>query len=264
MSSRPEPYRKRRSGAPPGLFAVEAAGLRWIDVPGGPRVVRVLREHPDGLDLELLRPVRPTREAAHAFGTSLVRLHDAGAPSFGALPPGVGRSGFFGPLDQPLAMPAGNHDRWGEFYAQCRIGPMVDQLALRGLLAAPLERDLHAVIDRLRSGDWDDDEGPARLHGDLWSGNVMWTADDDGGPGEVVLIDPAAHGGHRLTDLAMLELFGLPHLSAVEEAYQRVHPLPTGWRELVPLHQLYPVGMHAVLFGAGYLGDLGRIAARYA
>lgn len=259
-------HRKRRADGPAGLFATEAAGLRWIDVPGGPRVVRVLGEHRDGLDLEWLSPASPTVEAARAFGTALARLHDAGAPTFGALPPGAGPTGFFGPLDQPLPMPGGDHDRWGEFYARRRIEPMTSMLADRGLLAPALERDLGRVTQRLRDGRWDDDEAPARLHGDLWSGNVMWTGSDGAaGPAvTAVLIDPAAHGGHRLTDLAMLALFGLPHLPTVQDAYRREHPLPDGWRDLLPLHQLYPVGMHAVLFGAGYLGALGRIVARYA
>ena len=110
------------------------------------------------------------------------------------------------------------------------------------------------VIERLNAGEFDDDLPPARLHGDLWSGNVVWTA--DGG----VLIDPAAHGGHRLTDLAMLLLFGGGREERVIGAYRDVGELPGGWRDLVPLHQLHPVMMHAVLFGGGYVGQAEAIA----
>ena len=72
------------------------------------------------------------------------------------------------------------------------------------------------------------EEPPARLHGDLWNGNVLWGLD-----GRVWLIDPAAYGGHREADLAMLALFGLPHLPRVLEAYAEAAPLADGWEERV-------------------------------
>jgi fructosamine-3-kinase len=89
-------------------------------------------------------------------------------------------------------------------------------------------------------------EPPARLHGDLWSGNVLWSGDG------AWLVDPAAHGGHRETDLAMLALFGCPHLSIVLAAYDEAYPLADGWRRRVALHQLFPLLVHTVLFGGGY------------
>ncbi|MGM1058880.1 fructosamine kinase family protein [Saccharothrix sp. Mg75] len=88
---------------------------------------------------------------------------------------------------------------------------------------------------------------PARLHGDLWGGNAHWAAD-----GRAWLIDPAAHGGHRETDLAMLDLFGCPHLDRVLAAYHEVSPLEPGRRDRVPLHQLFPLLVHAALFGREY------------
>jgi fructosamine-3-kinase len=90
------------------------------------------------------------------------------------------------------------------------------------------------------------DEPPARLHGDLWTGNVLWA--DDG----AWVIDPAAHGGHRETDLAMLALFGCPQLDTVLGAYDDAAPLAAGWRDRVGLHQLFPLLVHAALFGGGY------------
>jgi fructosamine-3-kinase len=102
-------------------------------------------------------------------------------------------------------------------------------------------------------------EPPARLHGDLWSGNVLWAAD-----GRAWIIDPAAHGGHRETDLAMLALFGLPHLDRVLAAYDTSWPLAAGWQQRVPLHQLHPLLVHAVLFGGGYGAQAVSAAARYA
>jgi fructosamine-3-kinase len=124
---------------------------------------------------------------------------------------------------------------------------------LEGSDVAVLER----VRDRLASGDLDDGEPPARIHGDLWSGNVMWTPDG------AVLIDPAAHGGHRETDLALLALFGAPYLDEVVAGYEEIHPLADGWRERVPLHQLHCLLVHAVLFGGGYAAQAMAAARRY-
>ncbi|WP_298460086.1 fructosamine kinase family protein [uncultured Cellulomonas sp.] len=259
MTAKPgaDVHRKHRSDAPPGFFACEAAGLRWLAAADAVPVVRVLDVAPDHLDLERLRPAPPTPDRARRLGRGLAGLHDAGAPAWGSPPAGWDGDGFFGPLDEPLPMPAGNHDRWGEFLAERRLEPLRTLLASRGRLGTSLDADLHAVIARLRSGDLDGDDVPARVHGDLWSGNVLWTSSG------AVLIDPAAHGGHREGDLAMLALFGAPHLADVVAGYEEVHPLRPGWHERVTLHQLYPVGMHAVLFGGGYVAQTQAIAARW-
>jgi fructosamine-3-kinase len=143
-------------------------------------------------------------------------------------------------------------DRWGSFYAHERLAPMADRAATR--LDAPTRKAIEDVMARCDSGDFDDDDQPARLHGDLWSGNVMWTS------AGAVLIDPAAHGGHRETDLAMLALFGCPHRGAVLDGYQSVRPLSEGWRDRVGLHQLYPLLAHVVLFGGGYASQASTAA----
>lgn len=146
------------------------------------------------------------------------------------------------------------HRTWGRFYAEEHLKPMLK--SARMTLSARAVHDIKGVIKRYRAGAFDDDDSPARLHGDLWNGNLMWTADG------VVLIDPAAHGGHRESDIAMLHLFGCPHLDAVVEGYQDVQPLRPGWTDRIALHQLYPLLAHLVLFGTGYAYQTHAAARR--
>lgn len=246
---------KRNPSAPPGFFACEAAGLQWLSAAdGGVPCAEVIDYEDTGLTLTRLVSVRPERAAAHEFGSRLAHTHDAGADAFGAPPAGWTGAGFFGPLHHPLPMSMTRHDTWGMFYARERLAPMAARAADR--LSAGTRNVLGAVIDRCEAGDFDDGDQPARLHGDLWSGNVMWT------PEGAVLIDPAAHGGHRETDLAMLALFGCPHADAVIDGYQSQRRLRDGWRDRVGLHQLYPLLAHVVLFGGGYASQTGAAARR--
>jgi fructosamine-3-kinase len=236
---------KHHGGAPFRYFSWEAAGLQWLSsVDGGVPCARVVSVDATSLTLGRLSSVSPSAEAARVFGGQLAVTHDAGAAAFGAGPDGWDGPGFFGPLSQPLPMSLLPHRSWGDFYAEERLAPMAELAARR--LDASTRVVVDSVVTRCCAGDFDDDDRPSRLHGDLWSGNVMWTPDG------VVLIDPAAHAGHRETDLAMLALFGCPHYDAVVDGYQRVRALNAGWRNRIGLHQLFPLLAHVVLFGDGY------------
>lgn len=244
---------KRNPAAPAAFFACEAAGLQWLSsADGGVPCARVLGYDDTSLALERLPSAAPSQAAAGEFGRRLARTHDAGAVAFGAPPEGWDGPGFFGPMHQPLPMSLTGHERWGAFYARERLAPMARLAADR--LGAECRADVGAVIARCEAGDLDDGDVPARLHGDLWSGNVMWT------PEGAVLIDPAAHGGHRESDLAMLALFGCPHLDEIIVGYESVRPLRDGWRGRVGLHQLYPLLAHVVLFGCGYVRQTAAAA----
>jgi fructosamine-3-kinase len=254
MSAR---HRKRSSSAPPGYFAWEAAGLRWLAAAGGAAVVEVLAEGDDHLDLALLAPAPPTPASAERLGRGLARTHTAGAEAFGAGPPGWRGDGWLGPLSEPLPLALGAWDAWGTFYAQARLTALLPAARRRGVLDAAQCAVVDRLAERVAAGTFDTGEPPARLHGDLWSGNVLWTA------GEAVLIDPAAHGGHREADLAMLALFGSPHLARVVAAYDEATPLEDGWRGRVLLHQVHPLLVHAVLFGGSYAAQAVRAARHY-
>ncbi|WP_019144232.1 fructosamine kinase family protein [Aeromicrobium massiliense] len=236
---------KTRPHPPAGFFAAEAHGLRWLREAGGAPVPEVLAVTDDCLVLDWVEPARPSVEAAEAFGRVLAVTHRAGADVFGAE-----RDGYVGlaPLpNRPLAT-------WAEFYAARRVQPYLRLAVDRAAVTPEEAAHVQAALDRI------DDlagpaEPPARLHGDLWAGNVVWSTDT------AWLIDPAAHGGHRETDLAMLALFGVPNLPHVLAAYDEAFPLADGWQRRVGLHQLHPLLVHAVLFGGSY-GARAAAAAR--
>jgi fructosamine-3-kinase len=254
MSAGTAEYVKRSSSAPPGFFAAEAAGLAWLGQAhrlGGAPVVKVRGLGPGSITLERLAPVRPTPGDAHDFGVRLARTHAAGAAWFGCPPDGGSSDGFIGPAPLPHVESPGHADAasWGAFYAARRVLPYLSVARSSGHFDAREAEVVRQVADWLATADprlCGPVEPVARIHGDLWSGNVVWTS--CGG----VLIDPAAHGGHRETDLAMLALFGLPHLDTVIAGYEEVNPLAAGWRKRVPVHQLHPLLVHTVLFGGGY------------
>jgi fructosamine-3-kinase len=172
-------------------------------------------------------------------------MHRAGAPSFGAPWPGFIASLFLPNDDLTGPAALAGRDPWPDWYTARRVLPYlrlaVDAGTLNSADAGLIESAAARAADLAGPA-----EPPSRIHGDCWAGNVVWS----GGSGW--LVDPAAHGGHRETDLAMLALFGAPHLDRILGSYAQEWPLAPGWRQRVPLHQLHPLLVHVCLFGAAY------------
>lgn len=247
----PALFAKTVTAPPPGFFAAEARGLRLLAAagPDGVPVPSVVVVRDDVLVLEWIEQGSPTAQHAEDFGRRLALTHAAGFDVFGSTD---GSDGYIG----TLRLPGGPWETWTAMWAEGRVVPYLRAASDAGSLSPADRRDIEKLLDRL------DDvagpaEAPARIHGDLWSGNVVWSRS-----GPAHLIDPAAHGGHRETDLAMLALFGLPHLDRVLAAYDDTVPLADGWRDRIPLHQLHPVLVHAVLFGGSYGAHAGSLARR--
>jgi fructosamine-3-kinase len=245
---------KSHAAPPPGMFAAEAEGLAWL-AEGPLRVPRVLAVADGFLALEWLElggrgapgadgpGSRPRFE--ERLGRGLAQLHALGAPSFGHA-----RDNYLATLPQDNA-PAPDA---ATFWVDRRLRPTLARLGDPALVDR---------LDRLRARPdrFGPPEPPARLHGDLWWGNIGCTSGARGG--EPVVFDPAVYGGHREIDLAMLALFGDVGDRLVA-AYQEVWPLAADWRSRLPLWQLYPLAVHAVLFGGRYVPQLARSLAALA
>lgn len=241
----PGTFVKRDPNAPPGFFEAEARGLRWLaEVPDGVPVVGVRDVGPAHMVLDKLDPVRPSASDAEAFGARLARTHGAGCSAWGR----ADGDGFIG----PLPLPNGPYATWAELYWCGRVEPYLRRAVDAGLLDLVEARVAEtAVTDAAQDVPA---RSPSRIHGDLWSGNVIWTAH-----GATLIDAGAAHGGHHETDLAMLALFGLPHLDRVRDAYDSIKPLDDAWMDRVGLMQLHPLLVHVVLFGGGYVGQVRRV-----
>lgn len=242
-------FAKTHAAPPAGFFTTEAAGLRWLREPRAVDVPEVLAvsDNPPFLVLEWIEEGRAKSRTERSLGQSLAALHQSGAPTFGREDRRT--TGSRGLPNEPC-------ESWTEFYASQRLLPLAQLAHAERALSKRAISDLEDVATRL------DDLGgepelAARLHGDLWGGNRLV-----GAAGRNWLIDPAAHGGHREFDLAMMRLFGGFGADCFD-AYDEAFPLASGWQERIELHQLAPLVVHAIKFGGGYAGAVERALSRY-
>lgn len=247
---------EKRPTEPQSALA-EAAGLRWLRQ-GSDAVVAVVAADEHCIHTERVTCVAPSPETAFQAGIELARMHSAGAAAFGSPPDGWDGPHYIGTQRQECRP----NPNWAEFYVQQRVLPFAKKAARVGNLSdlGIVERACEAMVDSADALNW---QHPARIHGDLWSGNLLFSTE---GPR---FIDPAAHGGHPYTDLAMLELFGAPHVESIWSGYAEQARWTTARvaeaKAMIPIHQLHPVAVHAVTHGPSYgahLEELARISLR--
>jgi fructosamine-3-kinase len=242
---------KTNHDAPRAMFWAEARGLAWLAEAGALRLPKVLAVGhntvgPSFLVLEYVRQGARRRDFDENLGRGLAALHRFGAPGFG-----LDHDNFIGRLPQRNVP----QRSWADFYRTRRLEPQLQRAVERGLASPAMRRGLERVLTTLEQ-QVGPIEPPARLHGDLWGGNLM--VDETGSP---CLIDPAVHGGHREVDLAMMRLFG-GFAPRVFEAYAEAYPLAPGHEERLPLYQLYPLMVHVNLFGRSYVSSVEEALAR--
>jgi fructosamine-3-kinase len=245
---------KANERAAPAMFPAEARGLEWLREARAlrvPQVIRVSSGEPDEasfLVLEYLEPAPRGSDFEERLGRGLSALHRFGAPAFG-----LTSDNFIGRLPQENT----GHRSWADFYRERRLLPQLRLADTLGHATRPMRKGFDRLFARLPEL-LGPEEAPSRLHGDLWAGNVH--TDEHGEP---CLIDPAAYGGHREVDLAMMRLFG-GFGERCFSAYAEASPLAAGHGERVALYQLYPLMVHVNLFGGAYIGAALRVLAEVA
>lgn len=244
---------KWNASAPAGMFGKEAAGLNEMRQSENPflKIPEVIwsketDDLPGLLLLEYLQPASETAGFDERLGRGIAQLHRKTARQFG-----FHHDNFCGTTVQDNTWT----DNWPEFYAQRRIGRLVQQIkSARGMTSDDLKtyEKLIARMPLLLSHE----TAPSLIHGDLWSGNYMYTAQ---GP---ALIDPACSYADREMELAMMKLFGGFSVS-VWNAYHETFPLSYDWQQRIRLYQLYHVLNHYLLFGGSYGWQALEIAREY-
>ena len=205
----------------------------------GLNIPRVISVTPDQLTLERIHPMAPTKSHWKSLGEGLARMHSIMGGEFG-----FESSNFIG-LNKQINTPQSN---WGEFFVGCRLEyqiGLIDNAALKNRLLSRLERARPKLVDFLNAHA----PRPSLLHGDLWSGNIMF---DKSGPW---LIDPAVYYGDRETDLAMTKMFG-GFEPEFYSSYQQTSPLPKRLEIREKIYNLYHYLNHLNLFGGNYLGGV--------
>lgn len=161
------------------------------------------------------------------LGQNLARLHSRMEKKCG-----LSQNNFIGLTPQKNI----ESDDWGHFFLKYRIQYQINLLGwdpdlIRGKL---LEKFLNKSVS-----------GFSILHGDLWSGNFLYSE------GEFYLIDPAVYYGDPEADLAMTELFG-GFSKSFYEGYQEVRAISTEYKLKRKIYNLYHILNHANIFGGAY------------
>ncbi|MEP2447982.1 MAG: fructosamine kinase family protein [Balneola sp.] len=240
-------FLKWNSSAPDHMFETESKGLKILSDANTDLVIpEVVEVGKNFLLLSLLIPGSGNSGSAYGFGTELAKLHQHSFETFG-----LNHDNFIGKLPQR------NHQRqnWADFFVSERIEPQIKV----GIQTGKFESDLIPIVDVLHKTVQDlfPNEQPALLHGDLWSGNYMFTKS-----GAASIYDPAVYYGHREMDIAMTRLFG-GFSSDFYEGYNSEYALADGFEDRIEVCNLYPVLVHANLFGGGYVRRANEILRQY-
>lgn len=188
------------------------------------------------LTLALIDACPATHSHYKALGSGLAKLHSIPHARFG-----LEGSNYIGLNPQPNCI--SNH--WGDFFYQYRLQYQVSIITdknIKNSFNSLLSTHKQKLIEFLNSSC----TSPSLVHGDLWSGNVLFSKS------KVWLIDPAVYYADSEVDIAMTEMFG-GFAPAFYQAYQSVRPLTAQYEVKKSIFNLYHYLNHYNLFGASYL-----------
>lgn len=237
----------------PGMFSTERSGLSLLASAEVIRIPHVIFEQDISdksyLLMEFLEAAPADDDGWKAFGSGLASLHQVTSPTFG-----LDDDNYIGSLRQENA----RHENWASFYLHERMVKQLEVGVQNGWAGRQHYKEAESLA-RVIENEFPV-EPPALLHGDLWSGNFIMINSDQGI--RAALVDPAVYYGHREMDLGMSELFGGFH-PLFYEAYQAEWPLHADYETRRPIHQLYPLLVHANLFGGNYVAQVRQFLARF-
>ena len=240
---------KTRADAAPGEYAAEAAGLRWLGEPGALRVpARARRDRATFLVLEWLDPGLVDAGGARARAGD---VHAAGAPAFGAPPPGAPD----GELPaRPARPPAGDRGRLGRASTPSTGSRRSLRMAAgRGALPRRRRAAVEAVLARHRRSSAGPPEPPgADARRPLVGQRPRGPRDVADRPGRARRPPRGRPRDARGSSARRRRASSRPTSEAA--------PLADGHEARVPLFQLLPLLVHAVLFGGGYGASVERAA----
>lgn len=232
-----------------GLFEAEAGGLKLLANSAELRIPKVYgfgkiadRQY---ILMEFLDSIPPASDSWEMLGRELATLHSVTNHQFG-----LDHDNFIGRLVQKNTF----SKDWSSFFIQNRLEVQAGLAYYNGLVDANWLSNFQKLYPTLEG--FFPKEKPALLHGDLWSGNVHTGPD-----GYKWMIDPAVYFGHREMELAFTQLFG-GFDTEFYKSYDEVFPLEPGFEERVDIYNLYPLLVHANLFGASYLSGVDRVVKR--
>ncbi len=233
----------------PNMFRLEAEGLELLKSAQGVGIPKVIDQFEVGeesyLMLEFIEKGRPGKNSWKLLGEGLAELHRKTNDQFG-----LDEDNYIGSLTQS------NHfaNDWPTFFREQRIEPQLKLASGNHHLHTSLFSGIENIYKRVEQFP---KEKPSLLHGDLWSGNMLFDV-----AGSPYLVDPAVYNGYREVDIAMTKLFG-GFAPEFYDSYQSAFPMEPGYSERLDILNLYPLFIHLNLFGSSYLSSIQSTIKRY-